>query len=112
MALASCPARHELQRSFSAIRQLLSRALARSPRAPWPGTTPASALQQGGLVPPPPGGTTPEAVSLRTGTRSLSSYQRPAFSRRRRGMPSGLVAPVGLSASHGEPSLSPIRVSR
>jgi len=46
------------------------------------------------------------------GTRSLNSHQRLAFSRRRRGMPSGLVARVGLSAAHGEQSLPPIRVSR
>ena len=46
------------------------------------------------------------------GTRSLNSHQRLAFSRRRRGMPSGLVARVGLSAAYGEQSLPPIRVSR
>ncbi len=46
------------------------------------------------------------------GTRPVNSHQRLAFSRRRRGMPSGLVARAGLSAAHGEPSLPPIRVSR
>jgi hypothetical protein len=40
------------------------------------------------------------------------AIKRLASSRRRRGIPSGLVARVGLSAAHGERSLPPIRVSR
>src|SRR6185369_12786283 len=73
-----------------------------------PGGAPA------GGHPPPAGAAPPPTIAgcRIPGTRSLNSHQRLAFSRRRRGMPSGLVARVGLSAAHGEQSLPPIRVSR